>query len=341
MTRRTPTPEHILRRQARIALREGINTVTEAITEQTFTEGGDKDMLRPVEWADYIGQESLKTQLQTAIASAKQREATLRPILLAGVAGCGKTTLATIIANDLDVPLVSHIWPITERTLCKVVQSRSNVVLFLDEIHRGTDRQKEMLLPLLEDGYVEDARGRHIHADRIHIVGATTEADRIIKPLWDRFLLRPPFDEYSDLDMARIALRMAFIEGLEAATFEWAMEIGQASLATPRYALSLVESARDMQQETGEFPSVNEVLAHARITDTGLTADHVKYLDSLAMAGGQAGLDLMKQLLDMPARHIERLEVDLIRQALLTRERAGRELTQDGFTLARKLKENE
>lgn len=298
-------------------------------------------MQRPKEWDEYIGQEALKTILQTAIGSAKRRDATLRPILLMGVPGCGKTTLAEIIANDLGVPLVSHIWPLQEKVLARIVQSHENTVLFLDEIHRGSDKQKEMLLPLLEDHYMEDSRGRKLFSNRLHIVGATTEADKIIKPLWDRFRIRPPFEPYSDLDMARITLRMAYTLGLKEAKFEWASELGAAALGVPRNAQSLVEFALDMQEMTDTMPTAAEVLDAYQVTDSGLTADHVNYVCALAMAGGQGGIDLMKQLLSLPQGYITGLEVDLIKQGLLQRERTGRELTQRGFQAARLWRKDE
>lgn len=292
-------------------------------------------MYQPSEWDAYVGQEAMKERLQLAIESAKSRDTAMPSVLLLGPPGCGKTTLAHVIADALECEIIDQVMPIHPRLLKQIVMDHEGV-FFMDEVHRATRKEQELLLPLLQNGYIQDARGRKIHAGRLHVIAATTEGDKIIRPLWDRFRIKPPFDPYTDEEMARIALNMAYYEGLDEASWEWAVEIGKASLGVPRNAQSLVDVARDMNEVNGEFPDVETVLAGARTTETGLTIDHVRYLEVLRVAGGSAGLVTMRQMLGIPAGHVEMLEIDLMKQSMLERTPTGREITQRGMEAVRR-----
>lgn len=287
---------------------------------------------RPETWDSYIGQDKLRRRLEYAVLSSIERGEGLPPILLHGPPGSGKTTLAKLIAGLRGHPIVETIAPIPDRLLTRIV-STHNGVLFIDEVHRTPVKDQERLLPLLEDGYIQDGRGREIHAVGLSIVAATTEGDKIIAPLYDRFRIKPPFEPYTPEQLTEIVKQMAGFEGLNVSD-EWASGIAAACLGVPRNAKSLIEMARDLSVSHGTLEPVERVLTEAGVTEHGLNQNHQQYVATLMENGGLAGLSTISQLMTLPAGQIERLEVDLIRAGFLTRTPSGRELTSEGFTFA-------
>lgn len=288
---------------------------------------------RPQTFDDYIGQERLKRRLEMAMMSALSRGKPLPSTLLLGPPGIGKTSLAYIIANLMGEQIEDHIAASllnnsSNARLVEIVEE-FNGVLFLDEIHGATPKRQEVLLPLLEDGYIVDGSGEKVFSKRLSIVAATTEGDKVIRPLYDRFMIRPPFEPYSDDELRRIVKQMAGFEGMVVED-EWALEVGRASLGLPRYARSLVEVARDILTVTDTMPDPAEVKREAHVTETGLTREHIRYLEILKMNQGKAGIETMRQLIGMPKGHVEFLEIDLIKQGMLARTRTGREITSLG-----------
>jgi len=285
---------------------------------------------RPETWDDYVGQEALKRRLRFAMISAKDRGKPLPPTLLLGPPGCGKTTMAQIIGATMGEEVHTHIMAsLTEELLVTEVANFEGV-LFLDEIHGASAKRQESLLPLLEDGWIQDRRGIKMRAKRLSIIAATTEGDKVIRPLYDRFMIRPPFEPYKPQEMAEIVKQMAGFEGMLVPD-EWALEIGKASLGVPRNARSIVEMARDLMIVTGDLEDPETVLREASVTQSGLTLEHLRYLETLRQMHGKAGLDTIRQLMGMPAGHVEFLEVDLMKQGLIARESGGRRLNQEGF----------
>lgn len=287
---------------------------------------------RPLKWSNYIGQERLKERLKLHARGAEARGEPMPHVLLIGPPGCGKTTLARLVAEDVGADYQSFMMPINDTLLRTFVQEFTGVVLF-DELHRATPKQQESFLTLVEDGYLQLANGTQIFNDRLTIIGATTEGDRIIKPLFDRFPVKPIFDDYTDEEMLLILKEFAKSKAFEISDEELA-KLAPACLGVPRNARSFIQTGIDMWFQGNDTPTAEDILSVMRITPEGLTAEHVRYCEMLSTAGGQAGLDLMRTLLGLPSRAVEDLEIDLLKQGLLKRERSGRILTTRGYRVA-------
>lgn len=279
----------------------------------------------------FVGQTNLKKQLTLAIHSSLMRGVRLEHVLLVGNPGMGKTRLASIIADEMFQDYEEFVMPIDEKILRALMQEFEGVVL-LDELHRAPPRQQEMFLTVLYNGYMQDRGGYRIENNNITFIGATTEGDKVNDAVRDRFPIRPLFDPYSDEEMAAILIQMAEREGIVIPR-KAAWRLGKACLGVPRMAERIVYSWRDIGLVRKQVDA-QQVLNTLRLTDTGLTAEHVRYCELLGKAGGKAGVDLLRQLLAMPSRAIERLETDLIKQGFLVRESSGRQLTARGYELA-------
>jgi Holliday junction DNA helicase RuvB len=130
-------------------------------------------------------------------------------VLLSGSAGCGKTSLAALIAAELKVPMRDLVMPVKAKALQKTFLEHEGVI-FLDEVHRLSRKEQENLLPILEDHMIQFENGKKIYIEnRFTVVAATTELERVITPLRDRFTHRPKFEEYTDEEMADIIKKMA------------------------------------------------------------------------------------------------------------------------------------
>ncbi len=284
---------------------------------------------RPVSLDEYIGQENLKAELRLKIDSALRREKRLDHVLLVGVPGCGKSTLAEIIANEMFADLETFIMPVDTK-IVRALMTEYTGIVFLDEIHRMTKRQQELFLPILNDGYLQSPSGERIVNDEICWIGATTKGNLVDAAIRDRFRIKPSFDTYTDEEMCDIVKRMAADEGIELPE-DVAIELGKATLGAPRNAETIVGAVRDLMLRDDKLPTVKEVLSTLRLSDTGLGPDHLNYCKSLARNGGTAGLKLLSGLTSLPPDTVEELEIDLIRQGLLERTSTGRLLTQRGY----------
>lgn len=297
----------------------------------------DNEYFQPTEWDDYIGQPKLKLQLDISIKSALQRGVMLDHLLLTGPPGCGKTTLSKIIANQLHQDFISLIMPLKPNTLKQLILSFSGVVLF-DELHRCSPRQQEEFLPLIEDGYLQLSNGSRLFADKLTIVAATTEMDKIIQPLWDRFVLKPLFEPYTDQELAEIVMGMAIDLGIEMDN-DTATKLGRASGGVPRNAKTLVAMMRDIYASSGwlHLPPACEVLSACRMTEDGLREDHLNYLRILNSCGGVAGLEILGTHLQLPKTVIINMERLLVKRNLITFSKSGRELMPEGYSVIQKL----
>lgn len=290
-------------------------------------------------WDDFIGQDDLKERLDVHIQSALNRQADrLEHIFLYGPPGMGKTTLAGVIANRFLRPLHKFVMPLDDRALRRVVNDLWGVVLF-DELHRCSTKQQEQLLSLLEDGYLTTKNGRVIENPLLTIVGATTERSEVIKPLLDRFPVRPEFVPYTDGELTQIAQGMLKTAGLSVDA-EFAEALARACGGVPRNIASLVTMARDLHAVNGDV-APEDVLEYCGLTEDGLTAQHVKYLETLHTNGGPMGLSTIATVMHLGASSVRELEQFFVQRGWLEYSPSGRDLTLEGARRVREMKMKE
>jgi Holliday junction DNA helicase RuvB len=213
--------------------------------------------LRPKRLDEFVGQDALKDQLGVAIRAAAERGDALDHVLLAGPPGLGKTSLAQIVAAELDVPFVQTAGPALERkadiaAFLTALQPRS--VFFVDEIHRLARAVEETFYPAMEDrqlpitvGAGAGARVVTLDLPSFTLIGATTRAGLLTTPLRDRFGIQQRLDHYEPGDLARIVVRSARVLGVDIEP-AGARAIAERSRGTPRVANRLLKRVRDYAQ---------------------------------------------------------------------------------------------
>lgn len=299
--------------------------------------------LRPTNLNQYIGQQKVKENLSIFIQAAKMREEALDHVLLYGPPGLGKTTLASIIANEMGVQFRSTSGPAIERSgdLAAILSSlEPGDVLFIDEVHRLPRSVEEILYPAMEDFFIDivigdgpSARSVRIDLPPFTLVGATTRAGLLSAPLRDRFGVQSRLDFYETKALCDIVERTTEIFDT-AITHEAAAEIAHRSRGTPRIANRLLKRIRDVSQVKGEHEitlgTTNQALAMLQVDDAGLDHMDHKLLTNIidSFQGGPVGLDTIAATVGEESQTIEEVyEPYLLQIGFIQRTPRGRVVT--------------
>ncbi|WP_456385143.1 Holliday junction branch migration DNA helicase RuvB [Desulfolithobacter sp.] len=299
--------------------------------------------LRPRSLDQYIGQEQVKESLRIFIQAARQRGEALDHVLFHGFPGLGKTTLAYIIAHEMQAGIKVTSGPVIERPgdLAAILTSlQAGDVLFIDEIHRLNHVVEEILYPAMEDyqldlviGQGPGARSVKMDLPRFTLVGATTRTGLLTPPLRDRFGVILRLDFYSPEELVTIIKRSARLFGMEIDD-DGAMELGRRSRGTPRIANRLLRRVRDFSEVGGHKVITREVADRAltmlSVDQRGLDEMDRRILLTLIdkFQGGPIGLDTLATVVCEEKNTLEDVyEPFLIQSGFLVRTPRGRMAT--------------
>ena len=302
--------------------------------------------LRPQDFGEYVGQTAVLEQLEISVGAARARGEALDHVLLHGPPGLGKTSLAAVLARELDVHMHTSAGPLVPRTGDMVALLNAlgrNEILFIDEIHRLAPAVAEVLYPAMEDHYVDIMVGEKLGAHSLRIdlppftlVGATTRADLLTGPLRDRFPLVHQLEFYSVEEVERVLSRAARVLGVHLEP-DAGREIASRARGTPRVANNLLRRVRDYAEVRADGTIRPEtalaLLEIAQVDEQGLDRFDRKILESLLdnFSGGPVGVANLAATLGMDNRTLEEVhEPYLIYRGFLRRTAKGRMITDRG-----------
>ncbi|MDJ0796447.1 MAG: Holliday junction branch migration DNA helicase RuvB [Calothrix sp. MO_167.B12] len=306
-------------------------------------QGKPEESIRPQRFADYIGQKDLKDVLEIAIKAAKSRQEVLDHLLLYGPPGLGKTTMAMILASEMEVNYKITSAPALERPrdiMGLLVNLKPGDILFIDEIHRLSRMTEEILYPAMEDyrldittGKGPSARTRSIPLSKFTLVGATTRVGALTSPLRDRFGLIQKLRFYEVDELSQIVMRTAQLLNTPVAE-DGATEIARRSRGTPRIANRLLKRVRDYAEvkSSGEINEsvAGEALQLFQVDPCGLDWTDRRMLSVIIeqFNGGPVGLETIAAATGEDTQTIEEVyEPYLMQIGYLSRTPRGRVAT--------------
>jgi len=314
--------------------------------------------LRPERFSDYVGQIEVVETLKIAIEAAKYRREPIDHVLFHGPPGLGKTTLAHIIANEMETNLTVTSGPVLEKggdLLGILTHLEDRDILFIDEIHRTPKVVEEFLYPAMEDFVVNFVFDKGIHArshryrlNRFTIIGATTRVGLLSSPLMDRFGIFRNLDFYDKEDLVKIARRSAALLNVELDD-KGAKELSKRSRGTPRIVNRLLKRVRDYTQVRADGnitkETVEAALSLEGVDKKGLTNLDRSYLKTIIefYKGGPVGIEAIAATLQEETDTlVDVVEPYLLKIGLIIRTSSGRKASEVaykhlGFTIQKKL----